>query len=64
MAIYCDDNFGVYDIRDEDDRDFYFEMQRRSVEKECRKCGRTVMLAPQYDICNSCADMIERGWDY
>jgi hypothetical protein len=61
---YYDDNFGHYDIRDEDDVAFYHEMQRQSVWKECRRCGRRVKLRRDYAICNSCADAIERGGDY
>lgn len=62
MSSYYDDNFGMWDIRDEDDEDFYREVSRRSVEKRCVMCGRKVRLMPQYDKCNSCAEQIERGW--
>jgi hypothetical protein len=60
---YYDDNFGHYDIEDEDDVEFYHEMQRTSVEKRCAGCGRMVRIQPQYAYCNSCADKIERGMD-
>lgn len=65
MATYYDDNFGHWeDMDDPDMRDFYDQVQRESVWKECEKCGREVKLRPGYAICNSCADAIERGMDY
>jgi hypothetical protein len=62
--IFYDDNYGVYDIRDQDDIDFYFETQRNSVWKTCERCGRRVKIRRDYAICNSCADAIEKGLDY
>lgn len=65
MTTYYDDNFGFWDDMDDPDMvDFYHEVQRESVEKECAGCGRTVKLRPDYDVCNSCADKRERGWDF
>ena len=64
MAGYYDDNFGWYDIEDEDDIEFYRQVQRESVEKVCVDCGRTVRLRPDYECCNSCADRRERGFGY
>jgi hypothetical protein len=65
MAIYYDDNFGHWDDMDDPDmQDFYFRVQKESVVKTCKRCGRTVKLRPDYAICNSCADAIERGLDY
>ncbi len=62
---YVDDNFGVWDDTDDPDVvEFYKQVQRESVEKECERCGRVVMLRPDYGICNSCADAIENGMDY
>ena len=63
MSTYYDDNFGQYDIRDEEDIEFYFKIQKTNVEKECNRCGRLVMIQPHYAICNSCADILERGGD-
>lgn len=63
MATYFDDNFGHWDIRDEDDVDFYREVQSRSVEKKCAGCGRTVKIMPHYDYCDSCATRREQGRD-
>jgi hypothetical protein len=40
MRTYYDDNFGCYEIRDQDDVDFYHQMQRQSVRKKCQGCGR------------------------
>lgn len=61
--VYYDDNFGHYDINDEDDVQFYREMQATSVEKTCSGCGRKVRIQPHYAYCNSCAEKIERGQD-
>jgi len=61
--IYHDDNFGVYDMEDEGDLEFYEMVQRESVWKICRGCEQRVKLRPDYDICNSCADKVEMGFD-
>ena len=61
--IYADDNFGVYDVEDEDDLAFYHEMQAESVWKRCSACRRRVKLRPSYGICNNCAEIMERGGD-
>lgn len=63
MPTYIDDNFGHYDIDSDDDIEFYFQVQRESIMKECHGCGRQVKLRPEYAYCNSCADKIEHGWD-
>ena len=48
MPGYYDDNYGWWD----------------GMDKVCRRCERTVRIRPEYDICGSCADAIERGMDY
>lgn len=63
MPSYYDDNYGHYDIEDDDDREFYHQVQEESVTKKCTGCGRTVKLRPDYSICNRCADTLERGGD-
>ena len=63
MSSYYDDNFGWYDIEDEDDISFYHQMQRESVLKICNGCERKVKLRRQYGYCNSCANTIEMGMD-
>lgn len=60
---YYDDNFGAYDIRDEDDVEFYRQVQAESIWKRCRGCQRRVKLRPDYGYCNSCANRRERGED-
>jgi hypothetical protein len=65
MPSYYDDNFGHWDGMDDPDmRSFYRKVQRESVLKTCQGCGRKVRLRPDYAICNSCADRVERGGDY
>jgi uncharacterized OB-fold protein len=61
---FYDDNFGHYEIESQEDVDFYFETQRKSVRKKCQRCGRVVKILPDYAICNSCADKVEAGFDY
>lgn len=60
---YFDDNFGHWEIEDQDDLDFYRQVQRESVEKRCTGCGRLVRLRPDYSLCNRCCDVLERGGD-
>ena len=61
---YYDDNFGNWhDMDDEENQKFYKQVQRESVWKTCRRCGKKVKLRPDYDLCNSCADALERGGD-
>ena len=64
MITYFDSNFGHWDIEDDDDLAHYHETQRTNVEKVCAGCERTVMLQPQYDVCDSCATKREQGWDF
>ncbi len=61
--VYYDDNFGNYEIKDEEDIEFYKKVQEESVKKECEGCGRVVMLRPQYGTCNSCMERLEQGLD-
>ena len=63
MVSFYDDNFGHYEIEDEDDVEFYFQIQEESVSKECIGCGRIVKLRPEYSYCNSCTTKIEHGLD-
>lgn len=63
MAIYIDDNFGTYTIECEEDIAHYRDVQRRSVRKTCRGCGRKVRLLPDYVYCDSCTRKVEQGWD-
>ena len=63
MIARYDDNFGHWDIRDEDDLEHYRRTQETNVEKKCAICGKTVMIQPQYDVCNGCAEMREMGLD-
>ena len=63
MACHVDDNFGTYEIEDEDDLQFYRDVQDRSVETVCQGCGRKVKLLPHYAYCDSCARKREQGFD-
>lgn len=51
-------------MEDDDDVDFYHDVQRRSVTKTCQGCRVRVKLLPQYAYCDSCATKIENGWDF
>jgi len=62
-VVYYDDNFGQYDIRDDDDVAFYHQVQAESRLTRCSLCHKEFMLRPNYSICNNCADSIERGGD-
>jgi hypothetical protein len=61
-AEHFDDNFGKWNsMEGEEEEDFYRQVQKESVWKICKNCGRKVKIRPQYSICNSCAEKIERG---
>lgn len=60
--MYYDDNFGHWEIEDQDDLDFYHRVQKESKLKTCVICKRKVKLRPEYDKCNSCVEKIERGY--
>jgi hypothetical protein len=65
MRTYYDDNFGTWDNMDDSEMvSFYHQCQKTNVTKGCKRCERTVRIQPQYAICNSCADAVERGMDY
>jgi hypothetical protein len=62
MGGFYDDNFGHWECMDDPDvQEFYRQTQRESVEKICVDCGRKVKIRPEYECCNSCADIRERG---
>lgn len=61
---YYDDNYGHWNMEDEDDQEFYRQVVKRSVRKKCKGCGRTVKILPEYAYCNSCATKIEQGGDF
>jgi hypothetical protein len=60
---YYDDNFGHWEINDEDDLEHYRRTQATNVRKKCQGCGRMVSIQPQYGYCDSCATKREQGWD-
>ena len=67
MAILYDDNFGHYESEPGDEEEtmrFYKQVQSESIWKECRVCHRRVKLHKSYDMCNSCADRLERMGGY
>jgi Zn finger protein HypA/HybF involved in hydrogenase expression len=43
---------------------FYHSVQRNSHWINCRCCGKRVKLKKDYNLCNSCADAQERGYQY
>lgn len=32
--------------------------------KECKRCGQKVDMSSDHAICDSCANAMERGWEY
>lgn len=65
MSSYYDDNYGHWEGMDDPEmREFYHKVQKDSVWKKCTKCGKKVKLRRDYAICNSCADKMEKGWDF
>ena len=64
MASYYDDNFGHYEIQDEEDVEFYHKMQAESEWKACARCEQKVFMSYRYAICDSCAEAQERGLQY
>ena len=63
MNEYYDDNFGHWDDMDDpENQAFYRQVQRESVWKDCKHCGKRVKLRPQYGICDSCANAVESGF--
>ena len=65
MSTYYDDNFGCWEYMDLDEnREFYRDVQNRSVSKKCADCGRMVKLLPHYAICDPCATRREQGLAY
>ena len=63
MPSYYDDNYGEWEIRDQDDVDFYRQTQRSNVRKKCKGCGRWVRIQPDYALCDSCCTKLEHGLD-
>jgi hypothetical protein len=64
MEDYYDDNFGRWDMDDdqEEQQVFYRKVQDESIWKVCSMCDEDVKILPQYDKCNSCMDKLERGY--
>jgi hypothetical protein len=63
--IFVDDNYGTWSGMDDPEIvKFYHETRKKSVKKICSGCGRTVIIKPEYDYCNSCADKKENGGEY
>ena len=64
MADYYDDNFGHWDMDDdqEERQTFYRKVQDESIWKVCSLCDEKVKILQQYDKCNSCMDKLERGY--
>lgn len=59
-ANYYDDNYGHWNNMDEEGMvEFYHQVQKDSVWKNCKQCGEKVKIRRNYSICNSCADMNE-----
>jgi hypothetical protein len=67
MEDYYDDNFGHWNMDDDDvegKKAFYYKVQNESVWKVCSLCDEKVKLREEYDKCNSCMDKLERGMQW
>ena len=60
---YFDDNFGEWQMEDQDDLEFYRQVQRTNVRKKCRGCGKWVKIQPDYAYCDPCCRKLESGQD-
>lgn len=62
MTSHYDDNYGWYEGMDDPVmQSFARQVAKESVWKVCRQCKNRVKLRPDYDLCNSCAENMERG---
>ena len=62
---YYDDNFGEWEGMDEEEnREFYRSVARRSVWKKCCDCGKRVKILPEYCRCDACCRLIVSGGGY
>lgn len=66
---YFDDNYGSWNEPDcEDDiieqSKFIEWVKKDSIEKTCSLCGNKVILRKEYDKCNSCMEILERGMEW
>ncbi len=61
MAAVYDDNFGFWDIDEEEEQAFFDYVQRQSVQRTCERCERCVRLIPPKTICASCVTALEYG---
>ena len=62
MTSHYDDNYGWYEGMDAPVmQSLARQVAKESVWKVCRQCKNRVKLRPDYDLCNSCAENMERG---
>jgi hypothetical protein len=61
MAAVYEDNFGFWDIDDQEEHAFFKYVQRQSVRKTCKRCKRRVRLMPDKTLCASCVTALECG---
>ena len=60
MLVY-DDNYGFWDMRNEEERIFFDHVQRQSVLTTCERCERPVRLVPPKALCACCVSALEYG---
>jgi hypothetical protein len=62
MNNYYDDNFGHWDeMENPEMRNFYRNVQKKSIKKICVDCKREVKILPDYECCDQCATRREQG---
>ena len=61
---YYDDNYGHWDMEDEESERFYHQVQATNVEKICKGCERLVKIQPHYAYCIACANVLVYGGEF
>jgi hypothetical protein len=60
LGVY-EDNFGFWNVDGPDECAFFQHIQRQSLRKTCKRCGRSVRLMPPKTLCATCVSALECG---
>ena len=61
MVADYEDNFGFWDVGEQEEQAFFDHVQRESLPKTCDRCGQRVRLLPSKMLCASCVTALECG---